>query len=174
MPTADDLALADEGAVGLAVNLGDPYVSLELSYEVHPGELLFAGGGVASVATLGVLAAIAIPAYEDYTMRATVSAGLGQAGMAQVRVVQHVQRTGRLPNDAEADALSDELFAGPPVDFLVVEGGSGVVVVDFVPGTVSGGGQVRLTPNLAPDGRTILSWDCAASILPQHLPPSCR
>jgi hypothetical protein len=174
MPTADDLALADEGAVSLAVNSGDPYVSLELSYEVHPGELLFAGGGIAAVATVGILAAIAIPAYEDYTTRATVNAGLDQAGMAQVRVVQHVQRAGRLPNEDEAQVLSAELVAVPPVENITVEGGSGLVIVDFMPGTVSGGGRIRLTPELGANGRTILSWNCEGSISPQHLPQSCR
>jgi hypothetical protein len=70
--------------------------------------------------------------------------------------------------------LSAELVAVPPVENITVEGGSGLVIVDFMPGTVSGGGRIRLTPELGANGRTILSWNCEGSISPQHLPQSCR
>ena len=55
---ADQLALPEKGAIGFSVNLGEPYLSLELSYENHPGELFFGNGGFASVAAIGILAAM--------------------------------------------------------------------------------------------------------------------
>ena len=41
------------------------------------------------VAIIGILAAIALPAYQDYTVRARVSEGLAQASGAKVNVLRH-------------------------------------------------------------------------------------
>jgi hypothetical protein len=70
MPTASQLGLPDRGALGASVSLGEPYVAFELSYESHPAELLFGGGGMAAMAVAGIAAAIALPAFQDYTERA--------------------------------------------------------------------------------------------------------
>ncbi|MDR2450907.1 MAG: pilin, partial [Candidatus Accumulibacter sp.] len=41
------------------------------------------------VAIVGILAAVALPAYQDYTKRAHVTEGLGLAGAAQTGVVEY-------------------------------------------------------------------------------------
>lgn len=66
MPTANQLGLPDRGTLGLALNLGEPYVSLELSYESTPADFIL-GGGAAAVAAAGVAAAIALPALQQHT-----------------------------------------------------------------------------------------------------------
>lgn len=84
MPTAGELGLPERGTVGVSLNLGEPYVSLEVTYETQPGELLLGAGGLGSIAAAGVLAAVAIPAYQDYVERARGGAG-GSAGAAAPR-----------------------------------------------------------------------------------------
>ena len=49
------------------------------------------------VAIIGILAAIAIPAYQDYTIRAQVSEGLNLAGGAKVAVTEYFQDQGVFP-----------------------------------------------------------------------------
>ena len=49
------------------------------------------------VAIIGILAAVAIPAYNDYTIRARVSEAFLVAGEAQRAVAEYYDRWGRLP-----------------------------------------------------------------------------
>jgi type IV pilus assembly protein PilA len=54
------------------------------------------------VAIIGILAAIAIPAYQDYTIRAQVSEGLTVAADAKVAYADFIQNFGRLPTGGNA------------------------------------------------------------------------
>ena len=51
------------------------------------------------VAIIGILAAIAIPAYQDYTIRAQVSEGLNLSGAAKAAVTEYFQDQGAFPAD---------------------------------------------------------------------------
>ena len=51
------------------------------------------------VAIIGILAAIAIPAYQDYTIRAQVSEGLNLSGGAKAAVTEYFQDRGAMPAD---------------------------------------------------------------------------
>ena len=55
----------------------------------------------------GILAAIAIPAYQDYTIRAQVSEGLNLSGGAKAAVAEYYLDSGRLPADNNEAGLMD-------------------------------------------------------------------
>ena len=59
------------------------------------------------VAIIGILAAIAIPAYQDYTIRAQVSEGLNLGGGAKTAVSEFYQDRGAWPSDNANAGLSD-------------------------------------------------------------------
>lgn len=70
LPTADQMDFAEYGAVGFKLDSSDKYLGVEFTFEQSASDILFAGGGMQTVAVTGILAAVAIPAYQDYTKRA--------------------------------------------------------------------------------------------------------
>ena len=58
------------------------------------------------VAIIGILAAIAIPAYQDYTIRAQVSEGLNLSGGAKAAVTEYFQDQGAFPADNTVAGLA--------------------------------------------------------------------
>ncbi len=59
------------------------------------------------VAIIGILAAIAIPAYQDYTIRAQVSEGLQLSGGAKVAVTEYYQDRGTMPSVNAQAGIAD-------------------------------------------------------------------
>jgi Tfp pilus assembly major pilin PilA len=166
MPTADQLALPDKGALGFSVNLGEPWLSLELTYENNPGEMLFGGGGVGAVAVAGVLAAIAIPAYQDYTIRAQVTEGLNLAGTVKAAVAESYATRGAMPKDRRAAGLAPSATAtsGKYVEAVDVSGGLITVTYGRESNVKLRGRTLAMTPFATPERD--IGWSCGYARLP--------
>jgi type IV pilus assembly protein PilA len=54
------------------------------------------------VAIIGILAAVALPAYQDYTIRARVTEGIGQMAAAKSAVAENIANNGGALNTADA------------------------------------------------------------------------
>lgn len=171
MPTASELALPEKGSLGLSVNLGEPFVSIEMMFENNPLEGLFTGGAT-SVAVIGVLAAIAIPAYQDYAIRARVSEGLALAAPAQSAVTDHYLEQQQFPGPIAAAAINDALIGSEHVESVSVLPGSGVIVVRYTEAAVPDDGVLYLAPTPLPDGS--IEWTCSSTIAAKHMPAACR
>ena len=168
MPTAAQLDLPRKGALGLSVSLGNPTLAVELSYENNPVEVM---GGMGGVAAVGILAAIAIPAYQDYTIRAKVSEGLNLAAGPKAAVTEFYLGSGRFPDAADADFLSSPAGAGEYTESIVVEPDTGVITIRYYVEAVPAGGEIYLIP-YADSGA--LNWTCSATIEAKHVPAACR
>jgi hypothetical protein len=172
MPTARQLGLTGRGALGFAVDMGEPFVSIGLSFESNPGELLLGGSSLTAVAVAGIVAAIAIPAYQDYAIRGQVALGLAIGSATRGLVEDYYAANGRLPDAAAANEFS-LLEPEPPVSSVRVEADTGLIVIDFVTDSaVPEGGEVYLQPVVNDDGT--LTWTCSASLAQQYLPSACR
>jgi len=126
------------------------------------------------VAIIGILAAIAIPAYQDYTIRAQVSEGLNLAGGAKAAVTEYFQDRGTMPADNSTAGLdSASQIAGKYVSSVAVS--SGVIAVTYgnsAHTTIAANG-ITLTPSTVTSGS--VQWDCAGNgIADKHLPAACR
>jgi type IV pilus assembly protein PilA len=128
------------------------------------------------VAIIGILAAIAIPAYQDYTIRAQVSEGLNLSGGAKAAVTEYFQDRGALPAGntiaglAPANAIVGKYVAGVQVAAGVIQ-----VTYGFSAHAVISGAQLTLTPNTGAVGS--VQWICATGapvIENKHLPAACR
>ncbi len=150
------------------------------SPERQLGELAGKGGtsnvaifillGFGLLMMLGILAAIAIPAYQDYTVRAKISEGMNAASAAKLAVAETYAATGAVPADnAQAGYVFDA--AAPAVRDIRVEQG-GVVRVLMAVEPVDGGALV-LQPSEGADGS--IEWTCfSPDIEKKYLPASCR
>jgi type IV pilus assembly protein PilA len=138
------------------------------------------------VAIIGVLAAIAIPAYQDYIARAQVSEAFAMADGAKVEVAEDCQNNGSCTG-AITTATTPKFPSGKYAEVTAISA-NGVITVTMnaaVDATVLGsqiasslvkGGTVTLTPNLVNTAtQTSVVWGCtfAAPITAKYVPKSC-
>nr|WP_281269114.1 prepilin-type N-terminal cleavage/methylation domain-containing protein [Thiocapsa rosea] len=65
------------------------------------------------VAIIGILAALAVPAYQNYVIRARVSEGLGLMSGAKPSIAVHYASAGKMPASLEDLGWSDVVFSDP-------------------------------------------------------------
>ena len=132
------------------------------------------------VAIIGILAAIAIPAYQDYTVRAQVSEGLNLGGGAKTAVTEFFQDRGAWPasnTEAGLDATPTNIKGKYVLSVTVTGGGVAPSIVTVVYGndahaTLLATKSITMTPANAGGSVT---WTCASTTLPdKHLPAACR
>jgi type IV pilus assembly protein PilA len=128
------------------------------------------------VAIIGILAAIAIPAYQDYTIRAQVSEGLNLMGACKAAVTEFYQDQGAFPGDnATAGLEASGNITGKYVTQVAVTG-AGLCQATYGGGDVNAnitGAVLTLTPL---DNQGSVSWSCAgdATLQNKWLPAACR
>ncbi|MGI9343492.1 MAG: pilin [Gammaproteobacteria bacterium] len=127
------------------------------------------------VAIIGILAAIAIPAYQDYTIRAQVSEGMTLAAAAKAAVVESYQNSGQAP------ALRSGAGGAGMTANATDTSGKYVTSVGILNGTITityaqpethsniTGGTLTLTPYETPDFS--VAWRCGNAGVPPGTNP---
>lgn len=124
------------------------------------------------VAVIGMLAAVALPAYSDYTRRAKVADALVAARSVAAQVGAYYQSAGTLP--AGLDKLPQQVPQHRYIGAMRLDPGDGVIEVTIDFGSAGGrGGKVYLVPSKDADGRLV--WACrSAPELQRAVPAGCR
>ena len=114
------------------------------------------------VAIIGILAAIALPAYQDYTVRAMVTEGLNLAGGGKATVAENIA------NGAADDCAGVNTGVFNKTT-LACDPATGILTATVATGTSAGNVDVILTPN---DDGTI--WGCSSAAEDKYVPGTCR
>ncbi len=126
------------------------------------------------VAIIGILAAIAIPAYQDYTVRSKVTEGINLASAAETTIAEGWQ-TGGVTGLAAAQAAW--VFVPTKyVNNITIASGTGVITVMYnnansaIPQLAANNLEITFTPSIAgaaigvgnPNASGNIDWACAS------------
>jgi type IV pilus assembly protein PilA len=126
------------------------------------------------VAIIGILAAVALPAYQDYTVRSKVTEGMVQASSAKTAVAEAAASLG-LANVTQANSgYTFSANATPYVASVVIADGGEITVTTRATGAATDP-AFTLTPAAGATADEPLVWSCARSAgEDKHLPATCR
>jgi type IV pilus assembly protein PilA len=143
------------------------------------------------VAIIGILAAIAIPAYQDYTIRAQVTEGMNLAAEVKTAISDFHSARGRLPATATSAGVSQgSSITGNYVTNVSVTSGGGIDItygnkvnqavsgskLSLRPGINNANGLVWICGNSTPptDLASAPTATNATDLQPKYLPSDCR
>ena len=127
------------------------------------------------IAIIAILAAIAIPAYQDYTVRSKVSELVVAADACKTSVAEYYQSKGSLPANTSSSGCSNN--STQYIASLSVTNGAITVQAQNKTTLATAAGQnFVLTPTAGSDTSKPLSWSCVTNttIPAKYLPATCR
>ncbi len=126
------------------------------------------------VAIIGILAAVAIPAYQDYTVRTKVSEGLSLASGAKATVAETRLSMGRWlagSNDSYGLATPTSI-EGNNVAGISVAADTGLITITYSNDSAIQDDIVTLKPTVGAGG---VKWSCTGGdVLKKYRPANCR
>lgn len=164
----DGLAAFERGDLdGNAAQVGAPMPGWAIALIVVGG-LFFT-----VVPVVAILAAIAIPAYQNYLIRTQVAEGMTLSGGAKVAVDEYLGAHGALPADNAAAGLADpDTLTGQYVSSVQVQNGNVIVTFGGRANRAVAGDHLVFQPY---GSRDAMQWRCGSpDIKAQYLPLACR
>lgn len=123
------------------------------------------------VAIIGILAAIAIPAYTNYTIRAQVTEGINMMALAKTPIMDAFLNNGEAPTDRATAGLSPLPgdTVGKYVTSVNIVNGVVIVTFGFEANAIISGLTATLTPYETANGGSV--WRCGTAPAPAGLNP---
>ena len=123
------------------------------------------------VAIIGILASIAIPAYQNYTIRAQVAEGINLAAHAKAPVIDSFLQTGFPPSNRVSAGMTanDTDTQGKYVQSVAISDGSVVITFGNEANSAIANDTLTVTPYESPDLSIV--WRCGYAPVPGGLDP---
>jgi type IV pilus assembly protein PilA len=126
------------------------------------------------VAIIGILAAVALPAYQDYTVRGRVTEGLSLASAGKTSVAENASNGTAFNSGWTAPTATDN------VDSVAVDPDDGTITITYT--ARAGGGTMTMVPTSAGAALVVgtppaasIDWDCTGGTLDvKYRPAQCR
>ena len=137
------------------------------------------------VAIIAILAAIAVPAYQNYIIRSKVSEALSSADMARTAVSETFQTTGLVPTSNGSAGLPTKAASVETKYMSDMQVGAAGIIVVKIQGTNSeaDGTSVTMTPMEGNTANALgstanysgpVGWKCTGTTPTKYLPATCR
>jgi type IV pilus assembly protein PilA len=117
------------------------------------------------VAIIGILAAVALPAYQDYTVRAKVSEVILAASAGKVAVAEAAATGSGIPASLSIESMSSTYV-------LETTYSSGVITATAKGDAAITGSTITMTGTAGTNGQ--VTWVCGGTIAAKYRPASCK
>jgi len=170
LATPYEAKIPKESSYGFKISSTKTQLAFELNYESNPFEFLLAGNAYAGVAMLGILSAVAVPAYEDFRVRSVLATGIIDAESVKSKLNEFEIEYGRYPNQYEIKDLKlDKEEVGHSVTVIP---NTGEIEVKYINSKLS---SYRNTLKMLPPKQgESTSWTCQSKVKNKYLPTYCR
>lgn len=131
------------------------------------------------IAIVGILAAIALPAYQDYTVRAKMSEPLATLAEAKTTIAEYYSANGVVPRDATVAGINGDPDKEIVASIIYTSSGGPMLRAKVQPGVIPGGGTGN---SFVLSGTTradrSIDWVCkpgaTTPVEVKYLPANCR
>jgi hypothetical protein len=183
IPSARELGFPKTGHTGIAVEHEKGRLSFALRYQNWPSDALMGQGGVTGVATVAILAAIAMPAYQDYTVRAKISSVFVGVNSYELSIMEAYAIDDKLPTAKALEPIEIDgvtlSWTGEHIEVAFTETFEIASVrgstIALAPVMTDSGLRFRCGKASQPAGK-LLSDDPAlfTTVMDKYLPSNCR
>ncbi|RJX30381.1 MAG: pilin [Oxalobacter sp.] len=127
------------------------------------------------VAIIGILAAIALPAYQDYTIRARVSEALVVAGAAKTTVSENISNNGGILAADNCLGVTQIAAAVANSNITSMTCAAATGFITITTGANAGNVTLDLRPQAPGAAGAVITWQCVRTVGDnKHVPANCR
>lgn len=177
LPSAFALNLPVKGSYGLKLDINQDLLGFELLFENNPLEFLV-NMDVTTIAVAGILAAVAVPAYNDYKVRAEVNMGIYKAASFKQALVNYYKKHKKFPDlltlqkAPEFKSLQTTFGTDDKqLNSIVIMTNTGKVMIRYT-GSSLRGASLQFSPVVEND--VIVRWQCESTLSYKYTPVICR
>ncbi len=168
MPTAQQLNLPEKGQFSFALDADNDGFSVKFSYEYSVFENMSYVDGYIALVYVGVVAAYAIPAYRDYTIKSKVTKKALSYEVEKKSIEEYYTSQGKFPDEA---FISSNLKITDEYEYNT-ETGELTIYFSAADDTALQYDSIIFVPEVDEEGKSIY-WECYSTVKTSQMPGNC-